>query len=173
MGYLPNCNDGWVTPVTIEVDQAQKSTLEAEMRRVLEVLNPELDLTTVEVKAANAVAAEWQGGTNDHKTSEKGKDNINSAATKNGPVILSLHGGGFFSGSASMERSVTIKCAQMINGRIFGVDYRLVPQNPFPAALLDALVAYVYLLDPPKGALHEPVDPKNLFIAGDSSGVEL
>ncbi|KAI9319136.1 Alpha/Beta hydrolase protein, partial [Dichotomocladium elegans] len=47
------------------------------------------------------------------------------------------------------------------------IDYRLAPQHPFPAAVEDALAAYLYLIDPPTGP---PVDPSNIVIAGDSAG---
>lgn len=51
--------------------------------------------------------------------------------------------------------------------------YRLAPQNPFPAALLDALTAYLYLLHPPPGALHKPIPASKIIIAGDSAGGNL
>ena len=50
------------------------------------------------------------------------------------------------------------------------IDYRLAPQNQFPAALQDALAAYLYLLNPPKDAGFEPLDPKEIIIAGGSAG---
>lgn len=48
--------------------------------------------------------------------------------------------------------------------------YRLAPQNPFPAALLDVFAAYLYLLYPPAGALHAPIPASRIAIAGDSAG---
>lgn len=50
------------------------------------------------------------------------------------------------------------------------VEYRLSPQNVFPAALLDVLVAYLSLLYPSPHSAHEPVDPARIVFAGDSSG---
>ncbi|PKY60846.1 alpha/beta-hydrolase, partial [Rhizophagus irregularis] len=50
------------------------------------------------------------------------------------------------------------------------INYRLAPQNQFPAALHDALAAYLYLLNPPKDAGFEPLNPKNIVLAGDSAG---
>ncbi|CAZ84646.1 unnamed protein product [Tuber melanosporum] len=54
--------------------------------------------------------------------------------------------------------------------RVFLPRYRLAPQSPFPAALIDALISYLYLLYPPPGALHSPVPPSKIIIAGDSAG---
>ncbi|KAH7045333.1 acetyl-hydrolase [Macrophomina phaseolina] len=47
------------------------------------------------------------------------------------------------------------------------------PQNPFPAALLDALVAYLSLLYPPPGSYHAPVPASKIILAGDSAGGNL
>lgn len=55
-------------------------------------------------------------------------------------------------------------------GPVFLPRYRLAPQNPFPAALVDALVSYLYLLHPPSGSLHIPYTPSQIFIGGDSAG---
>ncbi|CAB4420481.1 unnamed protein product [Rhizophagus irregularis] len=60
--------------------------------------------------------------------------------------------------------------AKWTNARVLAIDYRLAPQNPFPAALQDALAAYLYLLNPPKDTGFEPLNPKNIVIAGDSAG---
>lgn len=44
------------------------------------------------------------------------------------------------------------------------------PQYPFPCAIQDCLAAYLYLVNPPPEAKHNPVDPKNIILAGDSAG---
>ena len=48
--------------------------------------------------------------------------------------------------------------------------YRLAPKFPFPAALLDCLIAYLYLLSPSLGSYHKPVPASNIVFAGDSAG---
>ncbi|CAB4443265.1 unnamed protein product [Rhizophagus irregularis] len=58
----------------------------------------------------------------------------------------------------------------MANARVLVINYRLAPQNQFPAALHDALAAYLYLLNPPKDAGFEPLNPKNILFAGNSAG---
>ena len=50
------------------------------------------------------------------------------------------------------------------------VGYRLSPQNTFPAAILDVLVAYLSLLYPSQSSAHAPVDPAQIVFAGDSAG---
>ncbi|GBC47006.2 alpha/beta hydrolase protein [Rhizophagus irregularis DAOM 181602=DAOM 197198] len=65
---------------------------------------------------------------------------------------------------------ITSSLAKIANERVLAINYRLAPQNQFPAALHDALAAYLYLLNPPKDAGFEPLNPKNIVIAGDSAG---
>lgn len=62
------------------------------------------------------------------------------------------------------------------------VDYRLSPEDPFPAAVHDIFASYLYLTQPEHHAissLHkrdqwdhplEPVDPRDIVLAGDSAG---
>jgi acetyl esterase/lipase len=86
------------------------------------------------------------------------------------PCILYLHGGGYYFGSVDVERYSIQRHARKISGRVFAVNYRLAPQYPFPCALQDALASYLYLIRPPSGAEHQPVNPAHLIIAGDSAG---
>ncbi|KAI8606509.1 Alpha/Beta hydrolase protein [Dissophora ornata] len=87
-----------------------------------------------------------------------------------GRTVLYLHGGGYFLCSIKTHRWATWNMARMGGARVFAVDYRLAPDSPFPAALHDALAAYLYLLDPPADSGIAPVDPKNIVIMGDSAG---
>ncbi|KAH6914019.1 lipase/esterase [Coprinopsis sp. MPI-PUGE-AT-0042] len=84
--------------------------------------------------------------------------------------ILYLHGGGYYFGSVDQERYSIQRLARKINGRVFAINYRLAPQYPFPCAIQDALAAYLYLISPPAGAEHQPVDPSHIVISGDSAG---
>ncbi|KAG0010346.1 hypothetical protein BGZ80_001572 [Entomortierella chlamydospora] len=54
--------------------------------------------------------------------------------------------------------------------KVLTIDYRLAPDSPFPAAVVDALAAYLYLLNPPIDSGIAPVDSKNIVIMGDSAG---
>ncbi|CAB4394945.1 unnamed protein product [Rhizophagus irregularis] len=85
-------------------------------------------------------------------------------------TILFLHGGGYYLSNKESHRGITSSLAKKANARILVIDYRLAPQNQFPAALQDALAAYLYLLNPPKDAGFEPLNPKNIVISGASAG---
>ncbi|KAH9889491.1 hypothetical protein C8Q73DRAFT_707875 [Cubamyces lactineus] len=84
--------------------------------------------------------------------------------------ILYAHGGGYYFGSIDQERYCMQRLARKINGRVFTINYRLAPQYPFPCAIQDFIAAYLYLIRPPPGALHTPVSPSNIILAGDSAG---
>jgi len=77
--------------------------------------------------------------------------------------VLYLHGGGFTIGSARTHRALATYLAAASGATVHLLDYRLAPENPFPAGLDDALAAYRELLD--AGA-----EPACTAIAGDSAG---
>lgn len=77
-------------------------------------------------------------------------------------VLLYLHGGGYFGCSAETHRSITVWFA-MHGFRVLAPNYRLAPENPFPAAVDDAVAVY-------RGLLAEDRSPQHLVVAGDSAG---
>jgi acetyl esterase/lipase len=88
-------------------------------------------------------------------------------------TILYFHGGAYYLMDPASHRPTTKKLAKLTKGRCFSVRYRLAPQHPFPAALLDALVSYFSLLYPLPGTFHEPVQPEHIVFSGDSAGGNL
>lgn len=76
-------------------------------------------------------------------------------------------------GDPSGFRPSLCRLAQLTQGRCVSVRYRLAPQHPFPAALLDVLTTYLSLLYPPPDSLHEPIPASNIIVAGDSAGANL
>ena len=76
-------------------------------------------------------------------------------------------------GDPSGFRPSVCKIAQLTRGRCISVRYRLAPQHPFPAALLDVFITYLSLLYPPPDSFHEPISASNIIIAGDSAGANL
>lgn len=61
-------------------------------------------------------------------------------------VILHIHGGGFVSMSPESHQNYTRRWALATKRPIFSIDYRLAPENPFPAALDDCWQFYNWLL---------------------------
>ncbi|CAG8580195.1 10818_t:CDS:2, partial [Paraglomus occultum] len=85
-------------------------------------------------------------------------------------VILYVHGGAYCVGSPAQSRFLVNKVVRAAGARAFSVDYRLAPQSPFPAAVIDALAAYLYLIQPPANSGLTPINPSNIVIMGDSAG---
>jgi monoterpene epsilon-lactone hydrolase len=81
-------------------------------------------------------------------------------------VLLYLHGGGFVFGQTPLHMQMAAYLAKKTTFRILMVDYRLAPDQPFPAALDDTVGAYQWLLE--KG-----FSSQNIVIAGDSAGGNL
>jgi acetyl esterase/lipase len=78
-------------------------------------------------------------------------------------VVLYLHGGGYVLGSIATHRSLAARIAQASGTRALIVDYRLAPENPFPAAVDDAVAAYGFLLE-------QGIAADQIAIGGDSAG---
>jgi monoterpene epsilon-lactone hydrolase len=78
-------------------------------------------------------------------------------------VLFYLHGGAYLLGSSLAYRSLFSELARAMGARGLALDYRLAPENPFPAAVDDAVSGYRALLS--KG-----IAPGSISIAGDSAG---
>ncbi|TXT16021.1 hypothetical protein VHUM_00524 [Vanrija humicola] len=88
-------------------------------------------------------------------------------------VLFYVHGGAFFFSSVQLHRYQIQKHAKKAGARAFTPNYRLAPQYPFPCALLDALAAYLYLIDPPPDSSQAPVAPSSIIMMGDSAGANI
>jgi monoterpene epsilon-lactone hydrolase len=80
-------------------------------------------------------------------------------------IVLYLHGGGYVFGSPKTHRQVLIAMAKAFDAPVYGLDYRLAPEHPFPAAVEDAANAYRWLLERHRQA--------SIVLAGDSAGAGL
>jgi monoterpene epsilon-lactone hydrolase len=90
-------------------------------------------------------------------------ERVTTTASRHDRHVLYLHGGGYVAGWAGLCRDLTWRLATLCRACVLGIDYRLAPEHPFPAALDDAVAAYRWLLA--QGA-----DPKRIALMGDSAG---
>lgn len=77
--------------------------------------------------------------------------------------LLYLHGGGYIVGSFASHRGLVGNLAEACGLRTLMPEYRLAPENPFPAALEDSLAVYRRLLA-------DGVAPHRLVLGGESAG---
>jgi monoterpene epsilon-lactone hydrolase len=102
---------------------------------------------TVEPVTANGVRAEWTSTEQDDRDA----------------ALLYVHGGGYVIGSLDSHRHLVSEAGRAAKTWALALDYRLAPENPFPAAVDDAVSGYRYLLS-------RGIRQKRIAIAGDSAG---
>ncbi len=79
-------------------------------------------------------------------------------------VILQLHGGGYVGKMINVYRSFAGLYSELGHGvPVLTPDYRVAPENPYPAALKDAVHSYDWLLE-------NGWTERQIILAGDSAG---
>lgn len=111
-----------------------------------EIVRPIVDIDQIEV-LANGVPGEW--------VIPEGVDIER--------VILYLHGGAYNAGSTHSHRALAANIAAAAKALALTIDYRLAPEHPYPAALVDAVSAYKWLLE-------QGIPSQQIVITGDSAG---
>ena len=104
------------------------------------------DISTQRV-GAGSVPAEW----------------VSAPGVATDKVLVELHGGGYLIGSTRTHRVFLSNLSRATGARVLGLDYRLAPEFPFPAAVEDTVAAYRWLLA-------NGTDPKKIMFCGDSAG---
>lgn len=100
----------------------------------------------------------------EEKADLRTEDTAERLLTENREVVLQLHGGGYIGKIRNAYRDFAVLYAKMKGERaVLSVDYRVAPEDPYPAALEDAYAAYRWLLD-------MGCSEKQIIIAGDSAG---
>jgi acetyl esterase/lipase len=130
-------------PPTGELDvEKKRAKLEATGKR----FKPTFSFQSTAL-VADSVSAEW----------------IVPSAAYNDRVILYLHGGAYNRGSINSHRLLAANIANAAQARALIIDYRLAPEDPFPAAIEDAMTAYQWLLS-------NNISPDQIVVVGDSAG---
>lgn len=86
------------------------------------------------------------------------------------PAVLFLHGGGWVQGGIDTHDGLCGQLALEAGVRVIAVEYRLAPENPWPAGPDDCLAVWRALMADP-GAVG--IDPARVVVAGDSAGGNL
>lgn len=81
-------------------------------------------------------------------------------------IIMYCHGGGYTCGSLKYARILASKLALHTGLAVLSFEYRLAPENPYPAAIEDALTVWNYIMQLGFGA-------REVVIIGDSAGGNL
>jgi monoterpene epsilon-lactone hydrolase len=81
-----------------------------------------------------------------------------------GRVLLFLHGGGFQMGSLRSDGELAARLGRAGGMRVLFPEYRLAPEDPFPAAIDDALTAWHWL------RTNQDLPARSMAVAGDSAG---
>lgn len=88
---------------------------------------------------------------------------IRPAGARRDAVIVYLHGGGYRVGSVASHRELMARLATVAGVQVLGVDYRLAPEHPLPAAIDDAVAVLDWLEQ-------IGIAPECTAVAGDSAG---
>ncbi|MFC7793369.1 alpha/beta hydrolase [Streptomyces cinereoruber] len=83
------------------------------------------------------------------------------------PTLVYLHGGGFVLGTLDGVDEVCRAIAARSGWAVFSLEYRLAPENPYPAALDDCFDAFAWLRRSAPGL---GLDPDTIAVGGDSAG---
>lgn len=87
-----------------------------------------------------------------------------------GPVLLYFHGGGFVFGDLHTHEPFCAEMARQLDMPVIAVDYRLAPENPWPAAPDDCEAAARWVAGNPADLGRVAT---SLVLAGDSAGGNL
>jgi acetyl esterase/lipase len=83
------------------------------------------------------------------------------------PAVFEIHGGGFLLGSIDMMDPWCQNVAARLGAVVVSVEYRLAPEDPFPAGLEDCYAALCWTADQ---AAAIGIDAERIAIAGQSAG---
>ena len=83
------------------------------------------------------------------------------------PAIVYLHGGGFMLGDLDSSDTNAWGLAHDTGSIVYSVDYRLTPENPYPAAFNDSYGVLEWLA---ANAGEAGIDPNRIAVVGDSAG---
>ncbi len=88
-------------------------------------------------------------------------------ATGTLPAIYFIHGGGMILGDIDGEDAVATQICERVDAVVASVEYRLAPENPYPAPVEDCYAGLVWMA---RHASELRFDPERLAVYGGSAG---
>jgi acetyl esterase/lipase len=88
-------------------------------------------------------------------------------SAKSKAALLYIHGGGMIIGAPQMDDALLSRIAAELDIVIVSPQYRLAPENPYPAAIDDCNEAWHWMLS---NATNYDIDTKRIAIGGESAG---
>lgn len=92
-----------------------------------------------------------------------------ASSNKKLPVIVNIHGGGWVYGTKEIYQYYCMSLAEQ-GFAVVNFNYRLAPENKFPAQLIDVNRVFNFIQD---NATAHGFDIDNVFIVGDSAGAQI
>ncbi|OAP57468.1 hypothetical protein AYL99_08206 [Fonsecaea erecta] len=89
------------------------------------------------------------------------------------PLVLYYHGGGWVFGDIETENTVCTHICVRARAVVITTDYRLAPEDPWPAAIHDAWEAFLWSTASPQQGLDVDVNLHKVAIAGSSAGANI
>jgi len=129
------------TPADLDIEQRRKG-MELGMQAIV---TP--DDISVEPVDANGIPCRW----------------IYAPEARSDRFVIYFHGGGYVMGSLHTHEELMSRISRHCKARVLGVDYRLAPEHPYPAAVNDGLLVYEWLLA-------QNIPAGNIMMGGDSAG---
>ncbi len=83
------------------------------------------------------------------------------------PVLFWIHGGGYILGSLEQDDVTMQHIVETVGCAAVSVEYRLAPENPFPAPVEDCYAALKWTYD---NAKELGIDPSRIAVSGGSAG---
>jgi acetyl esterase/lipase len=83
------------------------------------------------------------------------------------PAIYDIHGGGMIMGDMKSGEASAVFFALKFNAVVVSVEYRLAPENPYPAAVEDCYAGLVWMAN---NAKMLKIDPEHIAVFGGSAG---
>ncbi|CAN5311192.1 alpha/beta hydrolase [soil metagenome] len=90
-------------------------------------------------------------------------ERITPDGARHDKILYYLHGGAYALCSLNTHRRMVALLAKEAGATAYAIEYRMAPEHIFPAALIDAVKGYEWLLG-------QGFKPEDIIIAGDSAG---